>query len=138
MESQMVASARVTKRILVADDNEDIRNLISLILTSENYEVFTVSSGTELIQNYPIFHPDLILLDIMMPHMSGFEVLQALRVFPGENSKYLPIIMITAKSLDGDIDRALDLGANSYIVKPFRANTLLEQVARHLSERKKK
>ena len=136
MESQLAASARVTKRILVADDNEDIRNLISLILTSENYEVFAVSSGTELIHNYLIFHPDLILLDIMMPHMSGFEVLQTLRAFPKKNSKYLPIIMITARSTDGDIDRALDLGADSYIVKPFRANALLEQVARHLGESK--
>ena len=136
MESQLATSAKVTKRILVADDNEDIRNLISLILTSKNYEVFAASSGTELIQNYPIFHPDLILLDIMMPRMSGFEVLQTLRAFPDKNSKYLPIIMITAKSMDGDIDRALDLGADSYIVKPFRANALLDQVARHLSESK--
>ena len=134
MGSQLGASEGVKKRILVADDNGDIRNLISLILTNENYEVLTVSSGTKLIENYPIFHPDLILLDIMMPRMSGFDVLHSLRTFLAENAKCPPIIMITAKSMNGDIDRALGLGANSYIVKPFRANVLLQQVAKYLSE----
>lgn len=116
----------------MADDNEDIRNLISLILTTAKYEVYAVSSGAELLENYLKFAPDLILLDIMMPNMSGFEVLQMVRSYPQTKSKSLPIVMITAKSMGTDLDRALDLGADSYLVKPFRASALLEKVTAQL------
>ncbi len=119
---------------MVIDDNADIRNLISLILTSESYEVLVVESGIELLEKIAHFSPDLLLLDIMMPHMSGFEVLESVRSLPDAHLSSIPIVMITAKSLDVDVDRALMLGANSYIVKPFRADALKEKVSAQLSQ----
>lgn len=127
--------AQGAKRIMVVDDNADIRNLISLILTSESYEVLTLESGTELLSRYASFQPHLVLLDIMMPHMSGFEVLEAVRSLEEENLNSVPIVMITAKSMDSDIDRALELGATSYIVKPFRAEALKQKVFTHLNQK---
>ena len=67
------------KKVLVVDDNEDIRNLISIILTGESYEVLAVETGTQALEIYTEFKPDLILLDIMMPGISGFEVLEQIR-----------------------------------------------------------
>ena len=121
-------------RILVADDSADIRKLISLILTSEGYEVLSVESGRELLDRYQAFCPDLVLLDIMMPHLSGFEVLEALQASAKPDRATAPIIMITAKSLVSDIQRALDLGASSYLVKPFRANELKVKVAQYFGD----
>ena len=121
-----------TKRILVADDNEDIRKLIALILNSAKYEVLAVGSGAELIAAYSDFNPDLVILDIMMPHMSGFEVLEKLKDLLQERSKPIPILMITAKSMESDVERAIELGAKSYIVKPFRADALLQKVYKFL------
>ena len=118
----------------MADDSADIRKLISLILSTEGYEVLSVESGRELLDNYQAFSPDLVLLDIMMPHLSGFEVLEALRADAEPDGASTPIIMITAKSLEADIQRALDLGASSYLVKPFRANELKVKVAQYFGD----
>lgn len=134
MEDLSPSRALVPKRILVADDNEDIRNLISLILTTESYEVLVVDSGAELLAKIAGFNPDLLLLDVMMPHMSGFEVLESVRALPDANLSSIPIIMITAKSLEADLERATKLGANSYIVKPFRADALKQKVFSQLSQ----
>jgi len=121
-----------TKRILVVDDNADIRNLISLILTNESFEVLALESGVEFLERVASFQPDLVLLDIMMPHLSGFEILEAVRARSDSELGQVPIIMITAKSMDADIEKALQLGANSYLVKPFRAQALKEKVSTHI------
>ena len=122
-----------TKKVLVVDDNEDIRNLISIILTGESYEVLAVESGTQALEIYPEFKPDLILLDIMMPGISGFEVLEQIRDIRSAKLNSVPIVMITAKSLTDDIDKAIKLGATSYIVKPFRAESLKQKVIENLA-----
>jgi len=119
------------KRILVVDDNEDIRNLISIILGG-GYEVRAVGSGTEALAIYEEFRPDLVLLDIMMPEVSGFEVLMKIRDLRSSKLNSVPIVMITAKSMTEDIDKAIELGANSYIVKPFRAETLKQKIDAYL------
>jgi len=122
-----------TKKVLVVDDNEDIRNLISIILTGESYEVLAVESGTQALEIYPEFKPDLVLLDIMMPGISGFEVLEQIRDIRSAKLNSVPIVMITAKSLTDDIDKAIKLGATSYIVKPFRAESLKQKVIENLA-----
>ena len=124
MKEESQTSSAVPKRILVVDDNADIRNLISLILTTESYEVMVVDSGSALLEEIGNFNPDLLLLDIMMPRMSGFEVLKIVRSLPDAHLSSIPIVMITAKSMDADVEQALALGATSYIVKPFRAEAL--------------
>jgi len=123
------------KKVLVVDDNEDIRNLISIILTGESYEVLAVETGTQALEIYTEFKPDLILLDIMMPGISGFEVLEQIRDIRSAKLNSVPIVMITAKSLTDDIDKAIKLGATSYIVKPFRAESLKQKVLENLTSK---
>lgn len=135
MEPHAPNSEFSAKRVMVVDDNEDIRNLITLILKSESYEVLAVSSGAELMAEVKDFSPQLVLLDIMMPHMSGFEALEAIRSLPDALQNSIPVLMITAKSMETDLDRAIELGANSYIVKPFRAEALKEKVGSLLRQR---
>lgn len=118
----------VWKSILVVDDNEDIRNLLTLVLENEGYLVTQGVDGgecLEIIQGKPF---DLILLDVMMPGLSGFEVLKSIRSSKDQKISQLPICMITAKSSVEDVDEALELGATSYIVKPFRPIALAEKV----------
>ena len=134
MKEESQTSSEVPKRILVVDDNADIRNLISLILTTESYEVMVVDSGSALLEEIGNFNPDLLLLDIMMPRMSGFEVLKIVRSLPDAHLSSIPIVMITAKSMDADVEQALALGATSYIVKPFRAEALKHKVSAQLSQ----
>ena len=134
MSDRLLPGQERPGRIVVADDSSDIRNLISLILTNEGYEVLSVDSGGALLESYQVFAPDLVLLDIMMPHLSGFEVLAALRADEDPKFSSLPVVMITAKSLETDMQRALELGANSYLVKPFRAEELKSKVAEYFGE----
>lgn len=134
MKEESQTSSAVPKRILGVDDNADIRNLISLILTTESYEVMVVDSGSALLEEIGNFNPDLLLLDIMMPRMSGFEVLKIVRSLPDAHLSSIPIVMITAKSMDADVEQALALGATSYIVKPFRAEALKHKVNAQLSQ----
>lgn len=133
MSSEIKGSNMSAKKVLVVDDNEDIRNLISIILTGESYEVLAVETGTQALEIYTEFKPDLILLDIMMPGISGFEVLEQIRDIRSSKLNSVPIVMITAKSLTDDIDKAIKLGATSYIVKPFRAESLKQKVLENLT-----
>ena len=132
MTPQTRKSILSEKRILVIDDNEDIRNLISIILVGGGYKVLAVGSGVEALNLYEEFEPDLVLLDIMMPEVSGFEVLLKIRNLRNPTLNSVPIVMITAKSMTADIEKAIELGANSYIVKPFRALTLKQKISTYL------
>jgi len=118
-----------TKSILVIDDNDDIRGLLSLVLQKEGYEVLEAAGGSEALIKINESKPDLILLDVMMPGLSGLEVLATIRESKEKKISEVPVIMITAKSTIDDIDAAIELGANSYIVKPFRPANLVEKVS---------
>lgn len=118
-----------TKSILVIDDNDDIRGLLSLVLQKEGYEVLEAAGGSEALIKINESKPDLILLDVMMPGLSGLEVLATIRESREKKISQVPVIMITAKSTIDDIDAAIELGANSYIVKPFRPANLVEKVS---------
>lgn len=116
------------KSVLVVDDNQDVRDLVVHFLDSEGFHVFSASDGEKALAILNANSIDLVLLDVMMPGLSGLDVLKEIRT--GGNKKLLdiPVMMITAKSSTEDIDRALALGANSYIVKPFRGNNIREKV----------
>jgi len=118
-----------TKSILVIDDNDDIRGLLSLVLQKEGYEVLEAAGGSVALIKINESKPDLILLDVMMPGLSGLEVLATIRESREKKISEVPVIMITAKSTIDDIDAAIELGANSYIVKPFRPANLVEKVS---------
>ena len=121
--------SKTRKSILVIDDNEDIRNLLSLVLEKDGYIVIHGVDGRDGLEKIIANPPDLVLLDVMMPGFSGLEVLSAVRENKKKEINSIPICMITAKSLVEDIDAALELGATSYIVKPFRPAVLSEKVS---------
>ena len=110
------------QKILIVDDDTNIAELISLYLTKECYETMVVNDGEEALRVFDSFQPGLILLDLMLPKMDGFEVCQAIREFSD-----MPIVMLTAKGDDMDKILGLDYGADDYITKPFN---ILEVKAR--------
>jgi len=118
------------KRILVVDDNRLIRMLIAAALRPLDCEIVEAVDGAQAIELAMQCEPDLILLDVVMPNASGFEVLTHLRDDPAGPT--CPIVMLTTSSRDTDIDNALDHGANGYIVKPFEHAELRETVSRLL------
>lgn len=116
------------QNILVVDDNVDVRDLVVHFLSSDGFHVFSASNGDEalaILKSNPV---NLVLLDVMMPGKSGLEVLEEIRTHSNKNVRDVPVMMITAKSSTEDIDAALATGANSYVVKPFRATTIREKV----------
>ena len=122
------------QHILTIDDNADIRDLIAFILRRENYEVSTASNGLEGVEAIKATKPDLIILDVVMPEFSGYDVLDAVRSDKNSKVRNIPVLMITSKSTTEDIDQALELGATSYIIKPFRPAKLVEKVHSLLGE----
>ena len=117
------------RSILVVDDNEDIRNLLSLVLQKEGYEVFLAPNGSEALEIIKNNRLDLILLDVMMPELSGLEVLSNIRGNKNNKISSIPVMMITAASTVSDIDAAIEIGASSYIIKPFRNENLIGKVS---------
>ena len=111
------------QRILIADDDVNIAELISLYLMKEGYETKRAADGREALRMVPIFDPDLIILDIMMPEMDGYEVCREVR-----KNNSTPIIMLTAKGETFDKVLGLELGADDYMVKPFDTKELVARV----------
>lgn len=122
------------RHILTIDDNADIRDLIAFVLRRENYLVSTASNGLKGLETIKAEKPDLIILDVVMPEFSGYDVLDAVRSDKNSKVRNIPVLMITSKSTTDDIDQALELGATSYIIKPFRPAKLIEKVRSLLGE----
>jgi CheY-like chemotaxis protein len=116
--------------VLLAEDDRDIRLVARLALRKAGHQVTAVGNGKELLEQVGEARPDVILLDWMMPEMDGPETCARLKADPATAN--IPIIFITAKSQGFEIDRGRALGATGYIVKPFHALTLGEQVRRIL------
>ncbi len=114
------------KTILVVDDEQDIVDLISYNLSKEGFKVLTASNGLDAVQTATEQKPDLVILDIMMPGMDGFEVCRSLREHP--DTKPISIMFLTAKS--GEIDQilGLELGADDYVQKPISPRVLIARV----------
>ncbi len=110
----------MSRKILVVDDTRNVQMLLSDFLGSQDFEVLTASDGREALAVVHATNPDLILLDIMMPNMDGYQFISHLR-----HESSTPVIMITAKQEEADIIRGFDLGADDYITKPFRMRELL-------------
>jgi DNA-binding response OmpR family regulator len=110
----------MTRQVLVVDDNKSVQVLLSDFLNSQDFEVLVASDGRQALEAVHATNPDLILLDIMMPTMDGYQFISHLR-----RESSIPVIMITAKQQEADIIRGFDLGADDYITKPFRLRELL-------------
>jgi len=105
------------EHILIIEDEEDIYEFIAFNLIKEKYQVSGVTSGEEALHFVRSKRPDLLLLDLMLPGMDGFELCRQLKA--EELTNNLPIIMVTAKGQESDIVTGLELGADDYITKPF-------------------
>lgn len=116
--------------ILIVDDIEANIQLLATILTGNGYDIAVAYSGTEALDSVAAYKPDLILLDIMMPGMDGFQVAKILK--GKEATKDIPIIFLTAKADITDITKGFELGANDYVTKPFQSQELLARVNTHL------
>jgi two-component system alkaline phosphatase synthesis response regulator PhoP len=114
------------ERILAVDDEEDILELLRFNLAREGYNVTCTPSGEEALNLARRDHPDLIVLDLMLPDVDGLEVARQLR--NGSETKDIPIVMLTAKGEEADIVTGLELGADDYITKPFSPRILVARV----------
>jgi len=114
------------KKILVVDDEEDILHFLELVLGEKGYEVVTAGGGQEALTRAHVDRPDLILLDIMMPQMDGWEVLKLLRV--DDETAPIPVAMLSARTEARDRVQGLQEGAADYICKPFSLQELLGKI----------
>ena len=120
------------KTIVLAEDEPHIARLVIFKLEREGYTVIWAKDGGEALESIASNKPDLVLLDIMMPIMDGYEVLK--KVKEQENLKSIPVIMLTAKGQEKDIVRGFNLGSEDYIVKPFRPAELAARIKKVLNE----
>jgi len=116
----------MTIRILIADDEPNQLELLSFNLEQAGFEVMTAADGQQALQIAREDHPDLVILDWMMPHLSGMDVCRNLRGL--EETKWLPIIMLSARGEEGDRTLGLDNGADDYLTKPFSPRELVSRV----------
>ncbi len=116
------------KKILVVDDEKPIVRLVQVNLEHAGYEVITAYDGKEALEKVAQEKPDLIVLDVMMPQMDGFEVMQRLQANP--ETRDIPVIMLTAKAQDADVFRGWQAGVTLYLTKPFSPFELISFVRR--------
>lgn len=114
------------KKILVVEDERDILHLVKLYLEKEGYRVSTAATGPDGLKAARSEHPDLLILDLMLPDMDGLEVCKRLR--SDQQTATLPIIMLTAKAEESDTVIGLELGADDYVTKPFSPKALVARV----------
>jgi len=114
-----MAMAQGIKKILIVEDEKFLRELMATKLEKENFGVVTAVDGIEAIKKTETEKPDLILLDIILPGKDGFEVLRAIRAMTDKTVAQTPIIMLTNLGQESDREKAVQLGANDYLVKAF-------------------
>ena len=121
----MSAPATGTIRVLVADDDADIRDLVEFKLTQAGYVVEAVADGVSAWEAFSAAPPDLAVLDVMMPGLSGIDVLRKIRE---SEHPTVPVLLLSAKSRDSDVDTGFAVGADDYVIKPFSPRELLHRV----------
>jgi two-component system alkaline phosphatase synthesis response regulator PhoP/two-component system response regulator VicR len=119
------------RKILAVDDEKHIVRLVQVNLERQGYEVVTANDGKEALEKVESEKPDLVVLDVMMPYMDGFEVLQNLRRNP--ETREIPVIMLTAKAQDADVFKGWQSGVDCYLTKPFNPMELISFVKRIFS-----
>ncbi len=122
------------KNILVIEDVEDHLEIVKLILEQHGYNILVATTGKEGLNVTKSCHPDLIILDVVLPEMNGYEVCKAIKSSP--DTKDIPIIMLSVRSNPEDIESAYSAGANKYITKPFNLEDLINEVKKLLGELK--
>lgn len=124
------AKKTITKKILVVDDNNDSRELVVKVLKNKGYEMIEAIDGEEALKKAIAERPDLILLDISIPKINGYEVTKRLKSI--EEFKDIPVVALTAHAMKGDRTKALEAGCEGYISKPINVRELPDQVKSYL------
>lgn len=119
-------------RILVADDEPELLHLLRYVLQASGFDVCVALDGRQALDVIRKEHPDLLLCDVVMPVLNGFETVLAIRKDPTTRS--LPVVMLSARGQAQDVQRALDAGADGYVTKPFSYRDLLAEVRRHMQK----
>ena len=113
-------------KILIAEDERDIRDLVAFTLRFAGHEVFAASNGEEAVEMAPRINPDLVLMDIRMPRMTGYEACKVMKADP--NLRDIPVVFLTARGQDTEIQQGLEAGAEEYLLKPFAPDQLTSHV----------
>ena len=116
----------MSKKILIADDEPNIVAAVEFLLQRGGYEVHVARDGDEALKLVEATHPDLVLLDVMMPQKSGYEV--CMRIRERADWRHIKIIMLSAKGRDAEVSKGLSIGADVYITKPFSTRELLAKI----------
>jgi DNA-binding response OmpR family regulator len=120
------------KKILIADDEPNIVVSLEFLMRQKGYDVKVVHNGEDALEAVPSFGPDLILLDVMMPRMSGYDLCQKVRENPAWAA--IRIVMLSAKGRDIEVTKGMAVGADAYVTKPFSTKDLLATVERLLGD----
>ena len=113
-------------KILIAEDERDIRDLVAFTLRFAGYEVFAAANGEEAVELAPKVNPDLILMDVRMPRMTGYEACRIIKLNP--DLRDIPIVFLSAKGQEIEIQQGLEAGAEEYLLKPFAPDQLTSHV----------
>jgi DNA-binding response OmpR family regulator len=122
----------VSKKILIADDEPNIVAAVEFLLRRNGYEVHVARDGEEALKLVEACHPDLVLLDVMMPQKSGYEV--CLRMRERSDWRHIKIIMLSAKGRDMEVNKGLSMGADVYVTKPFSTRELMGKIRELLEQ----
>ena len=122
----------MNKKVLIADDEQNIVISLEFLMKREGFEVVVANDGEEAIRRIRADQPDLVLLDVMMPKKSGFEVCQEVKSDPALGA--VRILMLTAKGRDTEVAKGLALGADAYMTKPFSTRELVDKVRSMLEQ----
>jgi two-component system alkaline phosphatase synthesis response regulator PhoP len=114
------------KKILIVDDEPNIVMSLEYLLRRKKFDVFIARNGTEALESLGKSKPDLVLLDIMMPDVDGYEICEYIKSTP--DLKHIKVIFLSAKSKKSDIEKGLELGADLYMVKPFSNKELVQNI----------
>jgi len=119
-------------KILIAEDERDIRDLVAFTLRFAGHEVVAVENGIEAVETAPLEMPDLILMDVRMPRMTGYEACKQMK--SDARIQHIPVVFLSAKGQDAEIQAGLDAGAAEYLLKPFGPMELTEKVKELLEQ----
>ena len=121
----------MSKKVLIADDEANIVAALEFLLRRNGYEVMSAQNGEEALRGIESFAPDLVLLDVMMPRISGYEVCRRMRERP--EWRHIKIVMLSAKGREAEVSKGVSLGADLYVTKPFSNTELLGKVGELLA-----
>jgi DNA-binding response OmpR family regulator len=121
----------MARKVLIVDDEPNIVASLEFLMARQGYDTRVATDGDEVLAAVERFGPDLVLLDVMLPHRDGFEVCQQLR---GAGHHALKIVMLTAKGRESEVAKGLAVGADAYVTKPFSTRDLVAEVARLLED----